>query len=55
MTGAFAYQSGKTKGATASDSERGVASGLSFDASRVVDTSKENRPINIALLPVIAF
>ena len=26
-----------------------------FDASRVVDTSKENRPINIALLPVIAF
>ena len=55
MTGAFAYQTGRTKGATADDHQTGVANGLSFDASRVVPTSIENRPVNIAFSPLIAF
>lgn len=55
MTGAFVYQSGRTKGATASDHQTGVANGLSFDASRVVPTALENRPYSITFLPLVAY
>ena len=55
MTGAFAYQTGRTKGATANDHQTGVADGLSFDASRVVPTALENRPYCIALIPLVAY
>ena len=42
-------------GTKQADAIRNITGELSFDASRVVPTSIENRPVNIAFSPLIAF
>ena len=45
-------QSGRLQG---TDSKNGTPYGVGFDASRVVPTAEENRPVNISYIPVIRY
>jgi len=53
ITGGCFYSPGSIKGV--SGGESGGDYELAIDASRVVPTSSENRPYNMALVPLIAY
>lgn len=53
-TGAF-YTNGGSYYYAATNTSESYPTGMVFDASRVVPTSTENRPKNIALLPIIKY
>ena len=52
MTG---YQQWSTQSIGNTGSTYSYYKGIYFDASRIVPTDSENRPNNIALLPLIAY
>lgn len=55
VSGAIASDSSLSNGLTMGGSTSGGGTGFSFDASRVVPTAAENRPRNVALLPLIKY
>ncbi len=55
QTGALAVTSERTTPYSVAGEAAPLASNCSFDASRIVPTAAENRPVNVALLPCIVY
>ena len=55
QTGALAVTSERTTPYSVAGEAAPLANNCSFDASRIVPTAAENRPVNVALLPCIVY